>query len=155
MCHCFHFFPSICHEVMGPDAMISVFFILSFKLAFSLSFTLIKRFCSCSLLYVIRMVSSTHLRLLIFLLAILIPACNSSSPTFHMMCSEYQLNKHSDNKLSSLNLIKRLFSSSLLSAIKVVSFAYLRLLIFLLEILIPAYDSFSLAFYMMYSGLPW
>ena len=23
--HCFHFSPSICHEVMGPDAMILVF----------------------------------------------------------------------------------------------------------------------------------
>ena len=100
MCHCFHFFPSICHEVMGPDAMISVFFILSFKLAFSLSFTLIKRFCSCSLLYVIRMVSSTHLRLLIFLLAILIPACNSSSLAFLTVCSVYKLNKQGDNKQS-------------------------------------------------------
>ena len=25
ICHCFHFSPSICHEVMGPDAMILVF----------------------------------------------------------------------------------------------------------------------------------
>ena len=25
ICHCFHFFASICHEVMGPDAMILVF----------------------------------------------------------------------------------------------------------------------------------
>ena len=33
--------PSICHEVMGPDAMIFVFWMLSFKPAFSLSsFTL-------------------------------------------------------------------------------------------------------------------
>ena len=36
--------PSICHEVMGPDAMILVFWMLSFKPTFSLcSFTLIKR----------------------------------------------------------------------------------------------------------------
>ena len=36
--------PSICHEVMGPDAMIFVFWMLSFKPTFSLSsFTLIKR----------------------------------------------------------------------------------------------------------------
>ena len=43
--HCFHcFFPSICHEMMGPDAMILVFWMLSFKPAFSLSsFTFIKR----------------------------------------------------------------------------------------------------------------
>ena len=40
----FTFSPSICHEVMGPDAMIFVFWMLSFKLAFSLSsFDLIKR----------------------------------------------------------------------------------------------------------------
>ena len=30
-------YPSICHEVMGPDAMILVFYMLSFKLAFALS----------------------------------------------------------------------------------------------------------------------
>jgi len=48
--------------------------------------------------------------------------------------------------------IKRLFSSSSLSAIRVVSSAYLRLLIFLLAILIPSYASFSLAFCMMYSA---
>ena len=36
--------PSICHEVMGPDAMILVFWTLSFKPTFSLSyFTFIKR----------------------------------------------------------------------------------------------------------------
>ena len=53
--------------------------------------------------------------------------------------------------LSSFTFIKRFFSSSL-SAIKVVSSAYLRLLIFLPEILIPAYASSSLAFQMMYSA---
>ena len=37
--------PSICHEVMGPDVMILVFWMLSFKPTFSLSsFTFIKRF---------------------------------------------------------------------------------------------------------------
>ena len=40
--------------------------------------------------------------------------------------------------LSSFTFIKRLFSSSSLSAIRVVSSAYLRLLIFLPAILIPA-----------------
>ena len=43
-------------------------------------------------------------------------------------------------------------SSSSLSAIRVVSSAYLRLLIFLPAIFIPAYDSSSTAFYMMYSA---
>ena len=43
------------------------------------------------------MVSSAYLRLLIFLLAILIPACASSSPAFRMMYSAYKLNKQGDN----------------------------------------------------------
>ena len=40
---------------------------------------------------------SAYLRLLIFLPAVLIPACASSSPPFLMMFSAYKLNKHSDN----------------------------------------------------------
>ena len=79
--------PSICHEVMGPDAMILVFWMLSFKPTFSLSsFTFIKRLSSCSL-SATRVVSSAYLRLLIFLRAILIPACASSSLAFLMMYS--------------------------------------------------------------------
>ena len=46
-------FPSICHEVIGPDAMILVFWMLSFQPTFSLSsFTFIKRLFSSSLLFV-------------------------------------------------------------------------------------------------------
>ena len=90
--------PSIYHEVMGLDAMIVVFLMLSFKPTFSLSsFTFINRLFSSSSLSAIRVVSSAHLRLLIFLLAILIPACASCSPTFRMMYSEYKLNKQGDN----------------------------------------------------------
>ena len=89
---------SIYHEVIGPDAMIFIFWRLSFKQAFWLSsFTFIKRLFSFSLLSAIRMVSSAYLRLLIFLLAILIPACTSSSLAFHMMYSAYELNKQDDN----------------------------------------------------------
>ena len=77
------FSPSISHEVMGPDAMIFVFWMLSYKPTFSLStFTFIKRPFSSSSLSAIRVVSSAYLRLLIFLLAILIPACASSSQRF-------------------------------------------------------------------------
>ena len=73
--------------------------ILSLKLAFSLSsFTLIKKLFSSSLLSAIRMVTSAYLRLLIFLLVILIPACNSFSPAFHIMCSACKLNRQNDNK---------------------------------------------------------
>jgi len=53
--------------------------------------------------------------------------------------------------LSSFTFIKGLFSSSSLSAIRVVLSAYLMLLIFLPAILIPARASSSLAFHMMYS----
>ena len=53
--------------------------------------------------------------------------------------------------LFSFTLIKTLFSSSSLSAFRVESSTYLRL-IFLLEILISVYDSSSPTFYMMYSA---
>ena len=51
--------PSICHEVMGPDAMILVYWMLSFKPTLSLSScTFIKRLFSSSSLSAIRVVSS-------------------------------------------------------------------------------------------------
>ena len=57
--------PSICHELLGLDAMILVFWMLNIKLAFSLfSFTFIKRLFSSSLLSAIRVVSSAYLSLL-------------------------------------------------------------------------------------------
>ena len=81
---------------MGLDAMILVFWMLSFKPNFSPScFTLIKRLYS-SLLSAIRVVSSAYLRLLIFLLTLLIPACASSNLAFHMMYSAYKVNKQGD-----------------------------------------------------------
>ena len=79
VCHCFHCFPinfpwsdgTGCHDLSG---------MLSFKPAFSLSsFTFIKRSFSSSSLSAILVVSSACLRLLIFLSAILIAACASSS----------------------------------------------------------------------------
>ena len=92
VCHCFHCVPSICHEVMGLDVLIFAFLILSFKPDFSLSsFTFIRRLFSSSSLPVIRIVPSAYLRLLIFLPAISIPACNSSSLAFHMTYSAYKL----------------------------------------------------------------
>ena len=90
--------PSTGHEVTGPDDMIFVFWMLSFKPAFSLSsFTFIKKLFSSSLLSAIKVVSSAYLRLLVFLLAIFIPTCASSSPAFLMMYSAYKLNKLGDN----------------------------------------------------------
>ena len=90
--------PSICHEVMGPDAMIFIFWMLSFKPNFShSSFNFIKRLFSFSSLSAKRVVSSAYLRLLIFLLAILIPACASSSLSFGLVYSAYKLNRRSYN----------------------------------------------------------
>ena len=77
--------PSICHEVMAPDAMILVFWMLSCKPLSS--FTFIKRLFSSSSFSAIRVVSSAYLRLSTFLQAVLIPACASSGPTFHMIYS--------------------------------------------------------------------
>ena len=88
----------LCHEVMGPEAMIIIFWMLSFKPAFSLSsFTFIKRLFSSSSLSAIRVVLSAYLRSLIFLPANLIPACASSSLAFYIMYSAYKLNKQSDS----------------------------------------------------------
>ena len=54
---------------MGLDTMILLFWMLSFKPAFSLSsFTLIRRFFSSSLLSAIRVVPCTYLRVLTFFL---------------------------------------------------------------------------------------
>ena len=82
---------------MELDAMILVFWMLSFKPAFSLSsFTLIKKPFSSSSISVIKVPSSAYLRLTFFL-AVLIPACESSSLAFRIMYSAYKLNKQGDN----------------------------------------------------------
>ena len=58
--------PSICHEVMGLDVMILVFWMLSFKTAFSICpFAVIKRLFRSSLFSAITVASSAYLRLLI------------------------------------------------------------------------------------------
>ena len=70
---------------------------LSFKPALSLFSFTFKGLFSSSSLSAIRVVSSVYLRLLIFLLIILIPGCESSNLTFHMMHFAYKLNKQGDN----------------------------------------------------------
>ena len=89
--------PSICHEVIGLDAMILVFWMLSIKPAFSLSsFTFIRRLFNSSL-SAVKVVSLAYLKLLIFLLAVLILACASFSLVFRMMYSTCKLDKQGDN----------------------------------------------------------
>ena len=98
ICHYFHPFPFYLPCSNGARCHDLSFYLLSFKPAFSLLFTLIKRFFSSSSLSAIRVVSSTYLRLLMCLLPILIPGYNSSSLAFLMMCSVYRLNKQGDSR---------------------------------------------------------
>ena len=96
--HCFHcfriYFPwsygTGCHDLSFLNIELWANFSLS-------SFTFISRLFSSSSLSAIRVVSSAYLRLLIFLPAILIPACASSRPAFLMIYSAYKLNKQGDN----------------------------------------------------------
>ena len=86
ICHCFYFFPfylpwsdgTRCHDLNDLNVEFQASFILSKRL-----------FSSSSL--------SAYLRLLVFLLVVLIPACDTSSLTFHTMYSTYKLNKQGDN----------------------------------------------------------
>ena len=96
--HFFHYFHIYlpwgdgiwCHDLS--------FLNVEFKPTFSLSsFTFIKRLFSSSLLSAIMVVSFAYLKLLIFLPAILILACDSSSPAFLMIYSAYKLNRQGDN----------------------------------------------------------
>ena len=98
VCHCLNCFPIYLPWSDGTGCHDLCFWMLHFKPAFSLSsLTFIKRLFSSSSPSVIRVVSSAYLRLLIFLLAILIPACASSSPAFRMMYSAMKLHKQGDN----------------------------------------------------------
>ena len=92
-----HYLSFVCVCVCMCVCVYVCLFNIELQLAFSLSFyTLIKMLFSSSL-SAIRVVSSAYLRLLIFLLAILIPTCASSSPAFLRMYSAYKLNKQGDN----------------------------------------------------------
>ena len=84
-------------EFTQTHVHVLVFWMLSFKPTFSVSFfTFSKRLFSSSSLSAIRVVSSAYLRLLIFLPAILIPACASSSPAFLVIYPAYKLNRQGD-----------------------------------------------------------
>ena len=99
--------PSICHEVMGSDSTILVFWML-------------RVFCFCF-----------KFKFIYF---------NWRLITLHYCIGEWHwmLNFKPTFSFSSFTFIKRLFSSFSLFAIRVVLSAYLRLLIFLPAILIPA-----------------
>jgi len=96
--HGFHYFPIHLPWSDGAKCNDLHFLNMKFKPDVSLSsFTFIKRLFSSSSISDMRVVSSAYLRLLIFLPAILIPACASFSWACHMMYSAYKLNKWGDN----------------------------------------------------------
>ena len=82
ICHCFHFFPIYLLWSDGTRCHGVSFWMLSFKPTFSLSsFTFIKRLFSSSSLSATRVLSSAHMKLLIFLLVILMNAKVGSQET--------------------------------------------------------------------------
>ena len=97
ICYCFHLFPFHLPWSDGTRCRELSFLNVKLYVRFQFSFTLIKRLFKSSLLSAVKVVSSAYLRLLLFLPAILIPACASSSPAFRMMYSAYELNKQGDD----------------------------------------------------------
>ena len=90
--------PCICHEVMGLDAMILVFWMLSFKPTFSLSsFTFIKRLFSPPSLSAIRVVSSALSEVIDISPSKLDSSLCFFQPSISHMYSAYKLNKQGDN----------------------------------------------------------
>ena len=92
ICDCFHFFPFYLPWSDGIRCHDLSFLNVEFQSGCSpLFFHPHQEFFSSSSLSAIRVVSSTHLRLLIFLPEILIPDFDSSSLEFRMMNSAYRL----------------------------------------------------------------
>ena len=121
VCYCFHSFLSICHEVMGPDVMIIVFLPRGVLISWLQS-------PSAVTLELKKTKSVT--------VSTLSPSiCHEVMGSDAMILVFWMLSFQPALSLSSFTLIKRLLSSSL-SAIRVVSSAYLRLLVFLPAILI-------------------
>ena len=97
MFHCFSISPSICHDVMGLDAMILVFWVLSLSELFYSPISPSSRgslvpllFChKCGIIWISEVIDTSPHNL--------DSSCVSSSPAFLMLYSAYKLNKHGDN----------------------------------------------------------
>ena len=87
--------PSICHEAMGKNAMIFIFWMWNLIRCFTLLFHFHQE--ALQFLFTFCHVSSAYLRLLRFLQATVIPACASSSWAFCMIYSAYNLNNQGYN----------------------------------------------------------
>ena len=97
VCHCFHRFPIYLPWSDGTGCHDLSFSNVEFNQLFTLLFHFHQEALQFLYASVIRVVSSAYLRILIFLLAILIPACASSSPAFHIIYSACKLNKQGDD----------------------------------------------------------
>ena len=97
VCHPFYCFPIYLPWSDGTGCHDLSFLNVAFQASFFTLLLLSSRDSSSSSLSTIRVVPSAYLRLLIFLLEILIPACASSRPAFCMMYSTYKLNKQGGN----------------------------------------------------------
>ena len=90
-------YPSICHEAMGLDAMILVFWMLSFKLIFSLLF----HFHQGTLQFFFTFCNKGHVicisEVIFIFPSYLDFSCGSISPAFLTIYSAYKLNKQGDN----------------------------------------------------------
>ena len=94
VCHCFHCFPIYLPWNDGTRCQdLSFLNVGALSQLFHSPLSLSSR----GSLVPLHFLPSAYLRLLIFLLAILIPACASSSPVFLMIYSAYKLNKQGDN----------------------------------------------------------
>ena len=99
VCHCFHCFPIYLPWSKWWDQMPWSSFFECWVLSqiFTFLFHLHQEALQFLFTFCHKMIYSAYLRLLVFPLAILIPACASSSPAFHMIYFSYKLNKQGDN----------------------------------------------------------
>ena len=90
--------PSICHEVMGPNAMIFIFWMGRLSQMFHSPLSLSSRDSLVPLHFLPWWWCHLHIwGYWLLLLAVLIPACASFSPAFLMMYSAYKLSQQGDN----------------------------------------------------------
>ena len=94
------FSPSVCHEVIGLDAMILLLLIFVLALGWLFHFPPSPSSRGSLVPLCFLLLGWYHLRIwgCWFLLPILIPACNSSSLAFIMMCSLYRLSEQGGSR---------------------------------------------------------
>ena len=97
ICHCFYFFPLYLSWSGGIGCYDHIFFNVEFRARFFTHLFHSHQESHSSSLFAIKTVSSVYLRLLVFLPAILIPACDLSSLAFHMIYSVCKLNMQGEN----------------------------------------------------------